>query len=57
MDALTDAYNHLHELEIHPFFNGLHARDACRILRVQALNADIPVVDMDHDVCTVFREA
>jgi len=57
MDALTDAYNHIHELEIHPFFNGLHARDACRILRVQALNADIPVVDMDHDVCTVFREA
>ena len=56
MDVLTNAYNHLHELEVHPFFNGLHPRDACRILRVQALTGNIPVVDMDHDVCGVFRE-
>jgi hypothetical protein len=55
MDALCDAYNHLEFLEAHTFQNGLDKRDACRILRVQALVHDIPVRDIPFDVCHVMR--
>jgi hypothetical protein len=55
MDALSDAYNHLEFLEAHTFQNGLDKRDACRILRVQALVHDIPVRDIPFDVCHVMR--
>jgi hypothetical protein len=55
MDILCDAYNHILRNESHPFYNGLNPRDACRILRVQALISDIPVVDMDSNVCMIYR--
>jgi hypothetical protein len=55
MDILCDAYNHILRNESHPFSNGLHPRDPCRILRVQALISEIPVVDMDSNVCMIYR--
>lgn len=55
MDALCDAYNHLEMLEVHAFQNGLHPRDVCRILYVQALVHGIPVRDIACDLCIVRR--
>ncbi len=55
MDALCDAYNHLEMLEAHSFTNGLHPRDVCRILFVQALIHGIPVRDIAEDLCVVRR--
>jgi hypothetical protein len=39
----------------HPFENGLHKRDACRILYAQALVHGIPVDDLPYEVCRVKR--
>lgn len=56
MTYLCDAYNHLDALLAHPFDNGLHPRDACRILYVQAaLIHGLPVHDLDRVICDIVR--
>ncbi len=56
MDVVCDAYAHLDQLTAHPWQNGLHPRDCCRCLYVQArFQYGLAVVDMPVDLCTVVR--
>jgi hypothetical protein len=56
MTATCDAYNHLESLIAHPFSNGLHPRDVCRLLYVQTTHMHgIRVKDLPLDVCVVKR--
>lgn len=56
MTCLCDAYNHLEALVAHPFQNGLHPRDCCRILYVQAAEVHGLVVrDLPYNVCEIRR--
>jgi hypothetical protein len=56
MDVACDAYNNIDAAIQHPFANGLHPRDACRILYVStALLGNVPVKDVDQVVCDIFR--
>ncbi len=56
MNRLCQAYENFEILVTHPWQNGLHPRDACRCLYVQArfLNG-MTVVDLPQDVCCVKR--
>ena len=56
MDVACDSYNHIDVAIQHPFMNGLHPRDACRILYVcTALMGRVPVRDIDRVVCKIHR--
>jgi hypothetical protein len=56
MDAVCEAYKELPELLRCPWDNGLHPRDACRCLYVQArFQHGLEVVDLPLDVCAVKR--
>ncbi len=56
MDAVCGAWEHLDRLVVHPWRNGLHPRDACRCLYVQArFQHGLQVVDIPIDVCVVKR--
>jgi hypothetical protein len=56
MDAVCDAYHQVDALVAHPFENGLHARDVCRMLYVQANQQHgLSVVDVDSELCVVKR--
>lgn len=56
MDSVCRAYEDFEALIGHPWDNGLHARDACRCLYVQArFRMGMAVVDLGLDVCTVKR--
>ncbi len=56
MDAVCEAYQELPELLACPWDNGLHPRDACRCLYVQArIRRGVGVVDVPLDVCIVKR--
>ena len=56
MDILCEAYKNLPQLVAHPWQNGLHPRDACRCLYVQARYVGgLGVCDIPLDVCKVKR--
>jgi hypothetical protein len=56
MDILCDAYKNLPVLLEHPWQNGLHPRDACRCLYVQARYVGgLGVCDIPLDICKVKR--
>lgn len=56
MNSLCDAYNSLEELIAYPWQNGLHPRDACRCLYVQArFFHGSAVIDIPYDICKVLR--
>lgn len=56
MDGLCRAYEDFEALVNHPWNNGLHPRDACRCLYVQArFRLGMAVADVGLDVCTVKR--
>ncbi len=56
MDRLCGAWEHLDQLVAHPWRNGLHPRDACRCLYIQArFQHGLQVVDIPIDVCVVKR--
>ena len=56
MDAVCDAYYQVEELVRHPFQNGLHPRDVCRMLYVQANQQyGLSVADVDCELCKVKR--
>jgi hypothetical protein len=55
MDIISNAYWHIPELIDDPFDNGLHPRDACRIMYVQCLRNGIQVKDMQSVVCEIRR--
>ncbi len=56
MDGVCEAYRNFDRLIEHPWQNGLHTRDACRCLYVQArFFGCTAVVDLDVDVCAVKR--
>jgi hypothetical protein len=55
MDTLVGAYRDHAVNEVHPFSNGLHPKDTCRLLYVQALRNSLNIVDIDFDVCMIHR--
>jgi hypothetical protein len=56
MNLLCDAYNMFDFLVVHPFENGLHKRDVCRLLYVQAaMLHSLQVRDLQYDACKVYR--
>jgi hypothetical protein len=56
MDAVCDAYYQVDALVAHPFENGLHTRDVCRMLYVQANQQHgLQVADIDSELCVVKR--
>lgn len=56
MDAICDAYWSVDALVSHPFQNGLHPRDVCRMLYVQAVHQHgLKVADVDCEICAVKR--
>jgi hypothetical protein len=56
MNQLCEAYKNLDTLVAHPWNNGLHPRDACRCLYVQARFLDgAGVVDLPVELCKVVR--
>jgi hypothetical protein len=56
MDVVCEAYEVLDKLVAHPWQNGLHPRDACRCLYVQArFVGGLAVQDILADVCAVKR--
>ena len=56
MDVACDSYIHIDTAIQHPFTNGLHPRDACRILYVcTALLGGTHVRDIDRVVCEIYR--
>ena len=55
MDIMASAYHNIPELEHVPLNNGLHPRDACRLLFIMALAGKMKVVDMDYNPCFIMR--
>ena len=55
MDLISSAYDNMVEIERLPFHNGLHPRDACRILYVQALISGLNVLDLNYNPCFIKR--
>lgn len=55
MDKLANAFWELETLSRHPFQNGLHAKDACRMLYAQCLRKNIQVRDLPNSICVVKR--
>jgi hypothetical protein len=55
MDKLSDTYNNIKMLENDSFNNGLHQRDTCRLLYVQAIKNGLQIVDMDYNICFIKR--
>jgi hypothetical protein len=56
MDGVCGAYKNFNELEAYPWQNGLHPRDACRCLYIQArFFVNIAVVDLPIDICVIKR--
>jgi hypothetical protein len=56
MDCTCDAYQCLDVLVGHPWNNGLHPRDACRCLYIQArFMMGLGVMDIPADLCKVAR--
>jgi hypothetical protein len=56
MDAVCEAYTVLDKLVACPWNNGLHPRDACRCLYVQArFLSGLTVCDVPVDICVVQR--
>jgi hypothetical protein len=56
MDIVCDAFRNLPALVAHPWQNGLHPRDACRCLYVQArFVGGLGVHDIPLDICKVKR--
>jgi hypothetical protein len=55
IDKISDAYGNIIELANHPYRNGLHPKDVCRMLYVQALKWNITIIDMDYNPCFIFR--
>jgi hypothetical protein len=57
MDVTCDAYNNIEAAIQHPFTNGLHPRDACRILYVcTAVLGGTVVRDLNRVVCSIHRD-
>jgi hypothetical protein len=56
LETLVGTYRDHLVNEAHPFDNGLHPKDTCRLLYVQALRNGLNVVDIDYDVCMVYRD-
>lgn len=55
MDNVCDAYNNVEAAVAHPFNNGLHPRDACRILYVQAALIGTLRVGEMAPVASIYR--
>ena len=55
MDIMATAYYNIPALEQVPFHNGLHPRDACRLLYIMAQAGKMKVVDMDYNPCFIMR--
>ena len=55
LETLVGTYRDHVVNEAHPFHNGLHPKDTCRLLYVQALRGGLNVVDIDYDVCMIYR--
>jgi hypothetical protein len=56
INQLCEAYKNLDTLVAHPWNNGLHPRDACRCLYVQArFLGGAGIVDLPFELCKVVR--